>query len=378
MSQNISGVSGTNSIKTSYTELSKNNKAEKTSEKTKATTEKVDENTYLDTELEDMSLEDVTELTCSLEGELLILQTEIENMEQMIDTNEEMRALYQKQCEELKAELKEMQKEIGNAETPQEKMQLNLKRSSLNRRIQSLSSNITSLLYEISSNTRIKNAMQSQYSDTNSNYIKAQSAQNSKQRALDAELRASNKNATNINLSDKTSVVQVSSSGSATSSSAASNNYSKAPSGVSTGKVSNNMLGALKGWEGLKTKAYKCPAGVWTIGYGHTGNVSPGQTISEAQAEQYLKQDLSSFENEVTSMANSAGVKLTQGQYDALVSFSYNCGGPTLKESGILQMLKAGHIDEAANKMKQYNKGGGRVLQGLVNRRAQEASWLYA
>ncbi len=118
------------------------------------------------------------------------------------------------------------------------------------------------------------------------------------------------------------------------------------------------MLNALKGWEGLRTTAYKCAAGVWTIGYGHTGNVSPGQTISEAQAEQYLRQDLSSFENEVTSLAKNVGVKLTQGQYDALVSFFLQLWWRCVKKSGILEMLKGGNIDGAASKLKQYVHGG--------------------
>ena len=82
-------------------------------------------------------------------------------------------------------------------------------------------------------------------------------------------------------------------------------------------------------------------------------------------------------------MANAAGVKLSQGQFDALVSFAYNCGGGALQKSGILGMLKTEEgkkpdIAAAANKMNEYVHGGGQVLPGLVSRRKTESSWLYA
>ena len=140
---------------------------------------------------------------------------------------------------------------------------------------------------------------------------------------MDRELKASDKNST----------IQLSSSGSTTSTNAASANPSAAPSGLLPVNQVIICLMRSKDGKGLEPQHISDAAGVWTIGYGHTGNVSPGQTISEAQAEQYLRQDLSSFENEVTSLAKNVGVKLTQGQYDALVSFSYNCGGGALKKN---------------------------------------------
>lgn len=368
MSQNISGINITHSVNASQIqELQNFDDAESKSAKVNSQLESTDEDLYQEVDFEDMSLQEVTAAAQSLENELLGLQMQLDILEQTVKSNEEIKANYEKQCEELKEQVKQVQKEICSAETPQEKMQLRKKQSALNKSIQDLSSQITSLLYEIRLNSSTKSALRSEYTETKYDYSRAQIAQGDKQKALDRELKASDKNST----------IQLSSSGSTTSINAASANPSAAPSGASSGKSSNNMLNALKGWEGLRTTAYKCAAGVWTIGYGHTGNVSPGQTISEAQAEQYLRQDLSSFENEVTSLAKNVGVKLTQGQYDALVSFSYNCGGGALKKSGILEMLKGGNIDGAASKLKQYVHGGGKVLPGLVSRRETEASWLY-
>ena len=158
-----------------------------------------------------------------------------------------------------------------------------------------------------------------------------------------------------------------------------SSNYSTAPKGASSGKVSNNLINLMKEKEGCKLTAYQDTGGVWTIGYGHTSGVKEGQVISQEQAEAYLKQDLASFEKEVSDYASAMKLDLTQGQYDALVDFAYNCGGPRLKESGILEKLKSKDIDGAANIMKQYVRdSAGNTLQGLVTRRNIEAQWLYA
>ncbi|QTD45487.1 glycoside hydrolase family protein [Ottowia testudinis] len=136
-------------------------------------------------------------------------------------------------------------------------------------------------------------------------------------------------------------------------------------------KLSQDGLNMVKKYEGLFTKAYVCPAGVLTIGYGHTGaGVKPGQRITEAQAEQLLRQDMGKFE---AAVQRQVKVPLTQGQFDALTSFTFNCGEGALKNSTLLKKLNAGDYAGAQAEFHKWNKGGGRVLPGLVKRRAEEA-----
>lgn len=123
-------------------------------------------------------------------------------------------------------------------------------------------------------------------------------------------------------------------------------------------------------FEGCRLKAYQCAAGVWTIGYGHTTGVKPGQTITQAQAEEYLRQDCRKFEAYVN---NSAYVPITgqlnQNQFDALVSFAFNCGAGNLKK------LCAGRrAAQIAAAMPQYCKAAGKTLTGLVRRRVAEVA----
>jgi len=125
----------------------------------------------------------------------------------------------------------------------------------------------------------------------------------------------------------------------------------------------------IKEFEGCVLTAYKCPAGAWTIGYGHTSGVYEGQTITQAQAEAYLKTDLVTYENAVNSYVT---VTLNQNQFDALVSFAYNCGTGALKTSTLLTLLNNGDYTGAANQLDLWNKSGGEVLAGLVRRRAAE------
>ena len=125
----------------------------------------------------------------------------------------------------------------------------------------------------------------------------------------------------------------------------------------------------IKEFEGCVLTAYKCPAGAWTIGYGHTSEVCEGQTITQAQAEAYLKTDLVTYENAVNNYVTAA---LNQNQFDALVSFAYNCGTGALKTSTLLTLLNNGDYTGAANQLDLWNKGGGQVLAGLVRRRAAE------
>ena len=103
-------------------------------------------------------------------------------------------------------------------------------------------------------------------------------------------------------------------------------------------KTSRDALNAIKEFEGLRLQAYKCPAGVWTIGYGHTDGVTDGMEITERQATALLKADLIPVEKAV----NELGVCKTQGQFDALVDFAFNLGIEALKGSTLLKCIRRG------------------------------------
>lgn len=130
-------------------------------------------------------------------------------------------------------------------------------------------------------------------------------------------------------------------------------------------KISNKGLAIIKKYEGCHLTAYKCPAGVPTIGYGHTSGVKMGQTITQEQAEAYLKQDVAAAEKNVNSFDST--YHWNQNQFDALVSFAYNLGS-------INQLTANGTrtITQIAEKIPAYCKSGGKTLNGLVKRRAEE------
>ncbi|MBQ0073608.1 MAG: lysozyme [Prevotella sp.] len=135
-------------------------------------------------------------------------------------------------------------------------------------------------------------------------------------------------------------------------------------------KASDILIDAIKQFEGCRLTAYQDSVGIWTIGYGHTKGVKPGDKISQYIAIDYLKQDLAVFEREV----NALGVCKTQGQFDALVDFCYNLGTANLKSSTLLKKIKA--KAPRAEIYAQFNKwvyAGGKKLSGLVKRRAWEA-----
>lgn len=139
-----------------------------------------------------------------------------------------------------------------------------------------------------------------------------------------------------------------------------------APSGMS---ISESGVKLIEGFEGLRLTAYQDAGGVWTIGYGHTGGVHAGEHISQAQAEAYLKSDLGWAQNAVR---RNVHVPLTQNQFDALTSLTYNLGAGGY--SGLLHDLNAGNYAKAQQDFHLYVHAGGRVLQGLVNRRNKEAA----
>lgn len=126
----------------------------------------------------------------------------------------------------------------------------------------------------------------------------------------------------------------------------------------------------IKDHEGLKLTAYKDGGGVWTIGYGHTGaDVREGLTIPLSEAERLLTRDLRVAEGHVNRLVQ---VKLTQNQFDALVSLVYNIGGGAFEASTLLRMLNAGDYEGAASQFPRWNKDNGKVVDGLTNRRAKE------
>lgn len=133
--------------------------------------------------------------------------------------------------------------------------------------------------------------------------------------------------------------------------------------------ISQKGLDLIKSFEGLRLSAYKCPADVWTIGYGATAGVKPGQTITKERAEELLREDVKRFEGYVDRLVK---VPLTQGQFDALVSFAYNLGPGALEKSTLLDQLNRGDYDSAAAQFDRWTKAGGKELPGLVKRRAAE------
>ena len=130
-------------------------------------------------------------------------------------------------------------------------------------------------------------------------------------------------------------------------------------------KISETGLNLIKQFEGCHLTAYKDPVGVLTIGYGHTKGVKAGQKITQAQANDYLKQDVASAEKAVSKYKYS----YNQNQFDALVSFTFNCGAGNLK-----QITNNGTrtLAQVSARIPNYNKAGGKVLAGLIRRRAAE------
>lgn len=129
-------------------------------------------------------------------------------------------------------------------------------------------------------------------------------------------------------------------------------------------------LEKIKSFEGVRLKAYQDSVGVWTIGYGHTKNVRPGQVITQGEADQLLRDDLLDAERAVSSLVK---VNLTDNQFAALVSFVFNLGAGTLQKSTLLRKLNAGDYDAVPREMLKFVNAGGKPLKGLVNRRAAEA-----
>ena len=143
-------------------------------------------------------------------------------------------------------------------------------------------------------------------------------------------------------------------------------------------KISDEGLRLVKSFEGYHTRlkdgscaAYLCPARVATIGWGCTEGVKLGMVWTEAEAEAALLREIAKFENAVNT---SVTVEISQNEFDAMVSLAYNIGAAGFKRSSVLRRLNKGDRTGAAKAFHMWNRGGGRILAGLVSRRAREAA----
>jgi lysozyme len=136
-------------------------------------------------------------------------------------------------------------------------------------------------------------------------------------------------------------------------------------------KSSDILIEKIKEFEGVKLVAYKCPAGIPTIGVGHTKGVKMGQKIPMAQVNSLLRSDLSSIE----AFLNKRSTKFTQGQFDALVDFAFNLGIGALSASSLFKkaLVKANDT-EIKNEFMKWTHAAGKVLPGLVKRRQWEST----
>lgn len=135
-------------------------------------------------------------------------------------------------------------------------------------------------------------------------------------------------------------------------------------------KTSQNGINLIKQFEGLRLEAYKCPGGVLTIGYGHTGDdVKEGDRITPDNAEYLLKQDIKSAEYCINTEVKR---ELTQNQYDALISFVFNIGSFNFRHSTLLRQLNYGNYQKAAEQFDKWIYSKKTILPGLVKRRKAE------
>lgn len=135
-------------------------------------------------------------------------------------------------------------------------------------------------------------------------------------------------------------------------------------------KISQEGIELIKKFEGCELEAYKCAAGVWTIGYGHTEGVNPNDEMDKEAAEELLALDLVVYEKSVNWIITAP---LNQQQFDALVSFTFNLGETNLCNSTLRKVLNEEKYDEVPNQIRRWNKAGGKVNEGLIRRREAEA-----
>lgn len=141
--------------------------------------------------------------------------------------------------------------------------------------------------------------------------------------------------------------------------------------------MTEKCIELIKRFEGCRLEAYRCPAGVLTIGYGHTGNVKQGQRITQADADRLLREDAAKIESGVRAALGS--VQLADCKIDALVSFAFNVGVEAFKRSTLLRKLRANPDDVSlGNEFRRWVYAGGKRLQGLADRREAEVRLFFS
>jgi lysozyme len=135
--------------------------------------------------------------------------------------------------------------------------------------------------------------------------------------------------------------------------------------------TSRKGLQLIKDFEGLRLGSYKCPAGVWTIGYGHTKGVKQGQVIDQMRADDYLVEDIAPIERQL----NKLNLNFRQEQFDALVSWIFNLGGGNFNSSTMKKYIVGDYTDEQiTDQMVKWVNAAGKPLVGLKKRRIAEAN----
>jgi lysozyme len=135
-------------------------------------------------------------------------------------------------------------------------------------------------------------------------------------------------------------------------------------------KISEEGKSLIKKFEGCELEAYKCAAGVWTIGYGHIKTAVEGMKIDQATANELFDEEMGEYETYVNTAVT---VPLSQNQFDALVSWVFNLGNGNLNASTMLKVINSGDHAGVPAQIKRWNKAGGKVLEGLIRRREAEA-----
>lgn len=141
-------------------------------------------------------------------------------------------------------------------------------------------------------------------------------------------------------------------------------------------KLTEEGLALIRRFEGFREQAYRCPAGVWTIGYGHTAQAGPpkvvaGMKIGEAEARRILAADAERVADEVRAALTR---EVNDAQFSALVSFAFNVGAGAFRGSSVLAAVNDGRFRDVPERLALWVKAGGRVLPGLERRRAAEAA----
>ncbi len=134
-------------------------------------------------------------------------------------------------------------------------------------------------------------------------------------------------------------------------------------------KASPQAYSLIREFEGLRLAAYRCPSGIWTVGYGHTSNVAPDAVITQLQANLLLQEDIAQCERTL----NRYNLALTQNMYDALISFIFNVGAGNFHRSALLSKIKVNPYDSSiSDEFLKWIYSKGKPLVGLQRRRMAE------